>query len=299
MHNPLAPLCDLALRHATDPLAALPIPRVRIVVAPRPSQLQSGVYRPMLCFVLQGAKEAIIGGNVLHYDPAHYFITALDIPASARIIGASPEQPYICVILELDTEALSALLPDVPAQPETPGAAFATSPVTPELIDAWRRLLSLLDVPQDIPVLAPLIERELLYRLLQGPQGGVLRQVAQSDTRLSQVRRVVAWIREHYNEPMRVEALAELAGMSLASLHRHFKAATTMSPLQYQKSLRLQEARRLLISRYDASRAGFAVGYESSSQFSREYARLFGVPPGRDALRLRGDPNAIANLSSE
>jgi transcriptional regulator GlxA family with amidase domain len=161
--------------------------------------------------------------------------------------------------------------------------AFAVNPVTPELLDAWLRLLRLLDAPQDIAVLAPLCEREILYRLLQGPQGAIVRQIARADSRLSQVRRAIALIRDQFDRPLRVEALAEEAGMSPASFHRHFRTATAMSPLQYQKSLRLQEARRLILAGRDVAAAGFAVGYESASQFSREYARLFGSPPSRDA----------------
>lgn len=295
MQSPLVPLRNLALRHARGPRTETPIPRVGIIISPQTTQLVSGVFQPMLCMVLQGAKEVTIGGHVLRYDTACYFIASLELPASGRVIEASPQHPYICVCLALDQDILAALLPEVPVRPETQSPAFAVSPVTPALLDAWQRLLGLLDAPHDIAVLAPLFEREILYRLLQGPQGGALRQIVRSGSRLSQVRRAIAWIKEHYNEPMRIEALAELAGMSLASFHRHFKSATAMSSLQYQKSIRLQEARRLLIANQDASRAGFAVGYESASQFSREYARLFGAPPARDALRLRG-MEEIANL---
>ena len=158
-------------------------------------------------------------------------------------------------------------------------------------------MLALLDAPGDIPVLAPLIEREILYRLLQGPQGPVLRQIATGDSRLSRVRRAVEQIRSCYDQPLRIEDLASLAGMSPASFHRHFKAATAMSPLQFQKTLRLQHARSLLIASPDVSRAGYAVGYESASQFSREYARQFGAPPARDAVRLRGEAGALEPLA--
>jgi AraC-like DNA-binding protein len=248
------------------------------------------VLKPMLCLVLQGAKEVTIGAQVLRYDPACYFVASLDLPASGCVIEASAERPYICAALSIDTEMLAALVPEVPPHPEAEAPAFAVSAVTGEMLDAWQRLLGLLDTPADIAVLSPLFEREIVYRLLQGPQGGVLRQIARAGSRMSQVRRTIAWIRDHYSEPLRIEALAELSGMSAASFHRHFKAATAMSPLQYQKNLRLQEARRLLVADADASRAGYAVGYESVSQFSREYARMFGAPPSRDAARLRGAP---------
>jgi AraC-like DNA-binding protein len=241
----------------------------------------------MLCFVLQGAKEVAIGDRRLRYDPGSYFIATLDLPASGQIVEASPERPYICVTLALDHDVIAELVPDMPGRPEGHGAGFAVSPVTPPLLDSWGRMLALLDAPHDVPVLAPLIEREILYRLLQGPQGGVLRQIACADSRLAQIRAAIAWIRAHYDASIRIETLADLAGMSAASFHRHFKAATAMSPLQYQKKLRLQEARRLLVARADATHAAYSVGYESASQFSREYARMFGAPPARDAERLR------------
>jgi AraC-like DNA-binding protein len=256
-----------------------------------------GLYQPMLCLVLQGAKEVLIGDRRLRYDPATCFIASLDLPVSGCIVKASAAEPYLGVTLALDRDTLADLLTDVPERNEPCGAGFAVSPVTGPLLDSWLRLIGLLDAPEDIAVLAPLIEREILYRLLRGPQGGVLRQIARADSRLSQVRRAIAWIRAHYDQTLSIDALAELAGMSAASFHRHFKAATAMSPLQYQKNLRLQQARSLLVASADASRAGYAVGYESASQFSREYARLFGAPPARDAARLRGDRAAMAEIA--
>jgi AraC-like DNA-binding protein len=296
MQEQLSQLRELAVRHAGGPRTETAIPRVAINLRREATGLLPGLYTPMLCLVLQGAKEVMIGERRLRYDPASYFIASLDLPASGRIVEASPERPYIAVSLALDREDLVALLPNVPARPEAQAAGFAVSPVTPQLLDPCLRFLGLLDAPQDIPVLAPLLEREILYRLLQGPQGGVLRQFARIDSRLSQVRHAIAWIRTHYDQPLRIGTLAALAGMSAASFHRHFKAATAMSPLQYQKSLRLQQARRLLIANEDASRAGYAVGYESASQFSREYARLFGAPPARDAVRLRGNGATLEEL---
>jgi len=287
MLHDLIPLRALALRHTAGYLTPTSIPHVSIVVSLHATPPTVGVYRPMLCLVLQGAKEATIGGRVLRYDEASYFVTSLDLPASGRVVEASRERPYICLCLALEPEPLTALLPEVP-QNETQGAAFAVSPVTAELLAAWLRLLALLDSPTDIPVLAPLFEREILYRLLQGPQGAALRQIVRAGSRMSQVRRAIGWIKAHFDQPIRIETLAEKAGMSPATFHRHFKAATAMSPLQYQKNLRLQEARRLLVGNRDAAHAAFAVGYESPSQFSREYARLFGIPPARDALRLQG-----------
>jgi AraC-like DNA-binding protein len=298
MHEQLSHLRALAARHANGSRTETAIPRVVIASGRETTGVLPGLYEPMFCLVLQGAKEVMIGDRLLRYDSASYFIASMELPASGRIVEASHDRPYIGVSMALDWEGLAALLPEAPMRPEAHGAAFGVSPVTLQLLDPWLRLLRLLDTPQDIPVLAPLLEREILYRLLQGPQGGVLRQVALADSRLSQVRRAIGWIRSHYDQPLRIDALAELAGMSVASLHRNFKAATAMSPLQYQKSLRLQQARRLLIANQEASQAGYAVGYESASQFSREYTRLFGAPPVRDALRLRGEGITLAEIAS-
>lgn len=175
--------------------------------------------------MLQGAKEITIGERRLRYDPNNYFIASLEVPASGCVIEASASRPYIGLSMALDPEALAALITDAPARMDSETSSFAVSPVTTQLLDPWLRLMALLDAPHDIAVLAPMIEREILYRLLQGSQGSVLRQIERGDSRLGQVRRAIAWIREHYDQPLRVEALAELAGMSAASFHRHFKAA--------------------------------------------------------------------------
>jgi AraC-like DNA-binding protein len=293
MHEQLTQLLGLVARHADGRRTETAIPRVVISTGRAPTGSLPGIFQPMHCLVLQGEKQVMIGDRVLTYDSASYFVASLELPASGRIVRASPERPYIGASLALCQESLAELLPEVPGKRENPTMGFAVSPVTTELLDPWLRMLRLLDTPQDIAVLAPLFEREILYRLLQGPQGGVLRHVASAGGRLSQVRQAIAWIRMHYDQPLRVETLADLAGMSTASFHRHFKAATAMSPLQYQKSLRLQQARRLLIAEDDVSSAGYAVGYESASQFSREYARLFGAPPARDAARLRANGGAF------
>ena len=180
-----------------------------------------------------------------------------------------------------------ALVVDIPRKAEGDTIAFAVGAVTPELLDAWSRMLRLLDAPDEIDTLAPLIEREILFRLLQGPQGALLRQAARAGSRISQVRDTIAHLRTNLGRVVRIEELVEIAGVSVATFHRHFRAATAMSPLQYHKTLRLQEARRLLLAHTDATSAAFAVGYESASQFSREYTRMFGTPPARDAGRLR------------
>lgn len=273
------------------------IPRMRISEGFAPTDPQPCLYEPVHCLVLQGAKCVLIGDQVLHYDAASYFLASIEVPATGRIITASPERPFLALSLTLDPLTLASLSLDLPPPEDDLRAGFAISEVTPELIDPWLRLLRLLDAPQDIPALAPLYEREILYRLLRGPQGGMLRQIASADSRLSQIRRSIAWIRTHYAKPLRVETLAELAGMSASSFHRHFKGVTAMSPLQYQKNVRLQQARRLLLAHPGAAaRAAYAVGYESPSQFSREYARLFGAPPSRDAARLRGEASQLEEV---
>jgi AraC-like DNA-binding protein len=285
----------LAARHAEGRSKATAIPGVAIHRGCTPTEGASSVFEPKLCLVLQGAKQIMIGDQLLRYDPANYFIASVEVPATGRIIEASQAHPYLGLSLTLDWQHLAALISEMPGGRDMPGIGFAVSPVTPPLLDAWLRLLRLIETPADIAVLAPLCEREILYRLLQGPQGNVLRQIVNADSRLSQIRKAIAWIRRNYDRTLRIETLAAEAGMSAASFHRHFKAATSMSPLQYQKTLRLQAARQLMIANQDATRAAYSVGYESASQFSREYARMFGAPPGRDALRLRGsDPENMA-----
>ena len=288
MQDRLDEMARRVVRHTEGLARVTAIPRVGLGVVGQPSQPMSSLYEPMICLVLQGAKEVMIGDRLLRYDPACSFIASLELPVSGRVVEASPDKPYIGVALTIERAMLADLLATMPSSPEGQTSGFAVTPVTPDLLDAWAQLLALLDTPEDIAVLAPLREREILYRLLQGPQGGLLRQIARADSRLSRVRRAIHWIQAHFDQAMRIEGLAEIAGMSIPSFHRHFKAATAMSPLQYQKTLRLHAARRLLVASNDASRAAYSVGYESASQFSREYARMFGAPPSRDAERLRG-----------
>jgi AraC-like DNA-binding protein len=293
MQEHLDNLLALTTRHAGRGMFDTAIPGVATMVAHEAAPPALGLFEPRFCLVLQGAKEITIGDRRMRYDPQNYFIASLDLPATGCVLEASAHRPYIGLSMSLDAQALAALIADAPASDLNDVESFAVSPVTAQLLEPWVRMMSLLNTPGDIPVMAPMLQREILYRLLQGPQGGALRQIARGDGRLGQVRRAIAWIREHFDQALRVEALAEIAGMSSASFHRHFKAATAMSPLQYQKSIRLQEARRMLLTKQDASRVGYAVGYESASQFSREYARQFGLPPGRDAVRLRNGDVAV------
>lgn len=290
MTDDLKPHLDIALRHAPTGLTVTPIPRLEISVGQATPGNAPCLYRSMICFILQGRKHVAINDDLLSYDPAHYLISALDLPLIGQILDGDDGQPYVAVSLVLDP----ALLADVastmpPVRDNDPqGIGIAINPVTAPLRDTLLRLLSLLDTPDDIRVLAPMAERELLYRLLQGPQGLLLRQIAQPEGALGRIRRAVAWIRDHHDTQLRIEDLCNASGMSRASLHRHFLAMTGLSPLQYQKQLRLQEARQLLLAGdRSASDVAFAVGYESASQFSREYLRQFGAPPARDIRQIR------------
>jgi AraC-like DNA-binding protein len=290
MTNDFGPHLDIALRHAAQDSAATPIPRVELSVGHTSTGKTPCLYRSMICFILQGSKRVAINDNVLSYDSSQYLVSALDLPLMGQVLDADRHSPYVAVSLVLDPALLAELAATMPPVRENDpvGIGISINPMTAQLRDALLRLLSLLDTPADIPVLAPMVERELLYRLLQGPQGRLLRQIAQPEGPLAHIRRAVGWIRDNHDTQLRIDALCEASGMSRASLHRHFLAITGLSPLQYQKQLRLQEARRLLLAgEHNASAVAFAVGYESASQFSREYLRQFGAPPARDVRQMR------------
>ncbi|CAI0733015.1 AraC family transcriptional regulator [Serratia quinivorans] len=290
MNNSLAPHLDIALRHVPPGLTSTCIPRVDICVGQGSTDKAPCLYRSMICFILQGSKRVAINDNLLSYDSEHYLISALELPLIGQIFDDEGGQPYVAVSLVLEPAILAELAATMPPvrEREQKGVGIMINPMTASIGDTLFRLLSLLDTPDDIPVLGPMLERELLYRLLQGPQGRLLRQIAQPEGALSRIRQAVAWIRDNYNRRLRIEALCEVSGMSRASLHRHFLSMTGLSPVQYQKQLRLQEARQLLLAgEHRASDVAFAVGYESASQFSREYLRQFGAPPARNVREIR------------
>lgn len=290
MSEDFGPHLDIALRHAAPGVVLTPIPRVELRLGHTQAADVPCLYRSMVCFILRGSKRVAIHDSVLNYDSAHYLVSALDLPLMGQVFDDDQRQPYVALSLVLDPALLADLAATMPPAREADFKEIGISinPVTAPLRDSLLRLLSLLDTPEDIPVLAPMVERELLYRLLQGPQGRLLRQIAQPEGPLARVRKAVTWIRDNHDKQMHIEALCEASGMSRASLHRHFLAVTGFSPLQYQKQLRLQEARRLLLSgEHSASGVAFAVGYESASQFSREYLRQFGAPPARDVRQMR------------
>ncbi|WP_313318278.1 AraC family transcriptional regulator [Stenotrophomonas sp.] len=286
----LGELQDAIARHAGEGFTRTCIPRLALMRRDRIISTSESVYAAWLLVVAQGRVRLMLGPEPLELDAARYAVTSVDLPLGGDIREASPSHPYLGAALGLQPELLASVMHDMGAQllDRPPSAGMAVGSLGSTLLDPLTRLVQLLDHPRDIAMLAPMIEREILYHLLLGEQAGMLRQLALSDSRLSRINRAINHIRREYAAPMRVELLARRAGMSLSSLHRHFKAVTGMSPLQYQKRLRLQEARRRLSARQDsAASIAYAVGYESASQFSRDYRRLFGVPPSRDAVDFR------------
>lgn len=295
MSEALRELIDIAGRHADGRRVRTAIPHVSIGRSETTTAPVAGVWGSGILFVLQGAKTVLIGDRALRYDPASYFIYTVETPTISQIVEASAGRPYLAIGFALDLQAVAALL--VEHEPALGGDRFSTSPVNDDLLDALRRIMRLLDRPAEIPVLSAALERELLFRLLQGPQGEKLRQLARTDGHLSRIGQAIAWIRTHCHQPIRVSDLAQIAHMSEAAFYRHFKAATAMSPIQYQKQIRLLEARHLLLAQPgNVASVAFAVGYESASQFSREYARQFGSPPARDAARLSAAGEAAVEV---
>jgi AraC-like DNA-binding protein len=288
MEEQLNELRSLAA-HAENRRTETGIPRVAMVQGAVPEHQLAAVYEPMVNLILQGSKSMTVGGQTLHYDPATYFVMSIDLPA-AGIVRSSPSgAPYLAVSLTLTQPIIAGLLADVPALSAKgeQNKAFSVAAVTTQLLDAWVRMLRLTKSPDEIPALAPAFEREILYRVLQGPMGWMMRDIATPDTSLERISRVVQRIREEFARPLRIEQLAEDVSMSVSAFHRHFKAVTALSPLQYQKQIRLLRARTLLLATgYNVTSVAYEVGYESSTQFSREYARAFGLPPAKDAVRM-------------
>ncbi|MTH60027.1 AraC family transcriptional regulator [Paracoccus litorisediminis] len=287
----LAPLKELLARLWQAHGRETPIDGLFLTSVTVPTGPIHAVYRPSLCVVVQGAKTSMLGDRAYSYDTGKCLIASMEVPIRAEITRATPDQPYLAFSLALDPATISDLLleleldgtVDAPA-----GAALAVHAFGPELADPLCRLLALCERPRDITILAPLIRREITWLLLNGPMGPALRQIGLAGSHMARIGRALACIRTSFADQLNVRQLADVAGMSPATFHRHFKAVTAMTPVQYQKQLRLQEARRLLLSdNADVARIGYAIGYESPSQFSREYRRLFGSPPGRDGQQIR------------
>lgn len=274
-----------------DGLAQTSIPGLWLIRSSQPTEPLQVLHEPAVCIVAQGAKQVMLGDTCYAYDSAKYLVVSVDLPLSGHVTGASEPAPYLCMRLDLDPVLLASVVMERGldgARDTSLGRGVLLSATEPELIDAATRLVRLLQAPGDISFLAPLVIREIYYRLLTGEQGEAIRRIALAESKTQRISRAISWIKTHYAQPVSVEALAQQAGMSASAFHQSFKVVTAMSPLQFQKQLRLQEARRLMIGKaIDAAKAGFEVGYESASQFTREYRRLFGEPPARDVARFR------------
>jgi len=256
-----------------------------------PTEPIAGMYQPSICMIAQGAKRVLLGDDTYVYDAQHYLITSVHLPTVVQISEASMEKPYLGLRLTFNLGEIAQLMADSqlpPPRSQQSSRGMATGEVTLPLLGAFQRLIDLLEVTEDIPILAPVIQREIIYRLLVGEQGARLRQIAAAGSQSNQIARAIDWLKGNFAQPLRIDDLATQVNMSPSTFHHHFRSLTAMSPLQYQKTLRLNEARRLMISeRLDAATAAFHVGYESPSQFSREYNRMFGAPPLRDVMKLR------------
>lgn len=299
MHELLSELRDLVRRHApsgvTDVRDGILLSRID-----RPDPPAVSTSGTVFALVAQGTKRLAYGDRVLEYRAGQYLVASVDLPVTGHFVDTSPTSPALGVGLELRPADVAELLLHPAAQGldrggrrEAAPSGIAVSDAPATLVDAVVRLLRLLDRPRDLAVIGPLVRREILWLLMTGAQGATVRQLGLGASSLSQVAQAVRYLREHYAEPVRVDDLARLTSMSPSAFHRSFRAVTAMSPIQFQKQVRLQEARvRLVAAPSDVAGAAYAVGYESASQFSREYRRRFGAPPGRDAARLRGAAGA-------
>lgn len=288
----IAALCIRIARYTEQgDLYTTAIPGLSLFRREEQSEPISGMYEPSICLAVQGAKRVILGDDSFVYDSHRYLITSVDLPTIVQILEASPEKPYLGIRLKFDLKEISQLMVDSnlpqPRQQQS-SRGMATGEMTQQIVNAFVRLIDLLDDEKDIPILAPVIQREIIYRLLVGDQGERLRQIATAGSQSQHIAKAIGWLKSNYRQAVSMDDLATLANMSVSTFHHHFRSLTALSPLQFQKQLRLQEARRLMLAeRLDAANAAFQVGYESPSQFSREYNRLFGAPPLRDISKLR------------
>lgn len=294
MDNQLNELRALAVK-AENRRTETGIPRVAMVKGKIPEHMLAAVYDPMINVILQGSKSMSVGDRTLRYDPATYFVMSIDLPAVGSVHPSESGEPYLAVSLTLDPTVLTTLFADLPkpASNVENTLGFSVAPVTTDLMDAWVRMLRLMGDPDAIAALAPVYEREIIFRVLQGPHGWMLREIAAPDTAMARINMAIQWIRRDFAQPIGVERLAQRASMSVSAFHRHFKAVTSLSPLQYQKRVRLLQARTLMVAHAKSvMAAAFEVGYESATQFSRDYSRVFGLPPAQDAGRILGETSA-------
>jgi AraC-like DNA-binding protein len=266
------------------------LPGLTLARTTRVTEPLSDITRPVLAMIAQGAKRTMLADRVYDYQAGQYLIATVDLPVTAQVTEASSTEPFLGLGLPLKPQLIADLLLETgtaAGSSEGPGTGIVTSEAGDDLVDAVVRLLRLADHPEDFAVLAPAAEREIHWRLMNGPHAATVRRIGMPGSRVSLIGQAVRWLAEHYDQPIRIADLADHIGVSVPTLNRHFRAVTAMSPLQYQKRLRLQRARvQLLATPGDVAAVGYAVGYDSPSQFSREYRRLFGVPPGQDVHRL-------------
>lgn len=284
----LSRLGPLVERQALQHGLYTPIEGLMVARFVSPSEPLATVQHPVYSVVIQGIKEALIGNQVVRYNAGNSLVAGVDLPVSSHIVEASNERPYLSVSLALDYGIIYDLLGDQPSPPAAQNVTpFEVRAFDPSLSDPLVRMLELLDHPEDIPVLAPLITREITWRLLQGPFSNLLRQLSRPEGHIARIARATKWIRDNYAEPLRVAELADRVNMSIPSFHRHFKSVTTVSPLQFQKQARLHLARRRLLETEGIGQIAYEVGYESLSQFNRDYRKLYGLPPREDIANLR------------
>ncbi|QKD05326.1 AraC family transcriptional regulator [Mesorhizobium loti] len=288
----LAELRELIARRATpDGAPHSVLPGLTLLSASAPTSPIPEIAEPTFALVVQGAKRIGLGGQVFQYGVGQYLIVSVDLPLEANVVDATADVPFLGLGFALRPEAIANLLLEAGTSPmgRTDPPGIAVSHLTSDLLDPVIRLLRLLDRPADVAVLASAIEREILWRLIEATPGAMIRQIGIADSRMSQIGRAIRWLRGNFAEPVRIEVLAQVASMSVTSFHRHFRRVTSMTPIQYQKHIRLQSARsRLASTPLGVAEIGFVVGYDSPSQFSREYRRLFGRPPGEDRERFAG-----------
>lgn len=271
------------------------IPEVQLLRASTVYGNLHSIYDPSLILIVQGSKIVMLGDEIYQYDSASYLVSSVHLPIVGRIINVEPEKPYLCIHISFHTDQIIDIVKDSDqmwSKKVNSGRGLVLNRTNVTLLDAVTRLVRLLDTPQDLRVLSPLIIREILYRILQEDQGHIIKQFFINGSHAHSIEKIIKLINDDFSKPLRIKELAGKANMSISSLHSQFKKVTAMTPLQYQKMIRLQEARSLLLNEsLDAADAGFQVGYESPSQFNREYSRLFGLPPISDVRRLKNSPS--------
>jgi AraC-like DNA-binding protein len=291
MENLLQSMVATAERHARAPRVSTSVPGLTLYLADQPMHPAHTFYQPRMVVILRGSKKVSAGGAPFLADAGTFLLVTVDLPVASQIFLAADGGAHLALSLDIDRVLLAETMQRVPPRPggTAAPAGVVSAPMTASLLEPFSRLLRMLDHPADIALIAPLVIQEIYYRVLQTTVGGALVQLALNGSHLSQISQVTRWIRANYQRPMSIDTLAEAASMSVTSFHRHFKAITLMTPVQYRTQIRLQEARRMLLSeRRPAGAVAASVGYDSQSQFTRDYKRMYGAPPAADAARLGG-----------